>query len=93
LRPVEPPDGSAIPNPSIHPPIERFSMNARPFGIPLLVASLASATLAIAADPAPPTHFDPKGKPPSQFTIDVLNQARETLPFSDTRTSTRTSAA
>ncbi|HSO81675.1 alkyl/aryl-sulfatase [Thiocapsa sp.] len=59
-------------------------MNARPFGIPLLVASLASATLAIAADPAPPTHFDPKGKPPSQFTIDVLNQARETLPFSDT---------
>lgn len=26
-------------------------------------------------------HFDAKGKPPSQFTIDILNEARETLPF------------
>jgi len=31
------------------------------------------------------SHFDPKGQPPSQFTIDILNEARETLPFSDTR--------
>lgn len=30
-------------------------------------------------------HFDAKGQPPSQFTIDILNEARETLPFSDTR--------
>ena len=30
-------------------------------------------------------HFDPKGKPPSQHTIEILNLARETLPFSDTR--------
>jgi len=30
-------------------------------------------------------HFDPKGKPPSQHTIEILNQARETLPFDDTR--------
>jgi hypothetical protein len=29
---------------------------------------------------APPEHFDPKGKAPSQFTIEVQNEARETLP-------------
>jgi alkyl sulfatase BDS1-like metallo-beta-lactamase superfamily hydrolase len=31
------------------------------------------------------SHFDPKGKPPSQHTLEILNEARETLPFSDTR--------
>jgi len=30
-------------------------------------------------------HFDPKGKPPSEYTIAVIEQARKTLPFSDTR--------
>jgi alkyl sulfatase BDS1-like metallo-beta-lactamase superfamily hydrolase len=30
-------------------------------------------------------HFHPKGKAPSQFTLDVLKQAKTTLPFSDTR--------
>ncbi len=30
-------------------------------------------------------HFDPKGKPPSVHTLEVLKQARTTLPFSDTR--------
>ena len=35
--------------------------------------------------PPHPGHFDPKGKPPSQFTIEVLKQARASLPFSDTR--------
>ena len=30
-------------------------------------------------------HFHPKGKAPSKFTIDVLKQARETLPFLDER--------
>ncbi len=32
-----------------------------------------------------PAHFDPLGKPPSKYTIEVLDQARKTLPFSDTR--------
>ncbi|MBP6809087.1 MAG: MBL fold metallo-hydrolase, partial [Chromatiaceae bacterium] len=32
-----------------------------------------------------PGHFDPKGKAPSTFTIEVLKQARASLPFSDTR--------
>jgi alkyl sulfatase BDS1-like metallo-beta-lactamase superfamily hydrolase len=30
-------------------------------------------------------HFHPKGKPPSEYTVDVLKQAKETLPFDDTR--------
>ena len=29
-------------------------------------------------------HFHPKGKAPSRFTIEVLQQARATLPFADT---------
>ena len=32
-----------------------------------------------------PGHFHPKGKAPSKFTIDVLNQAKTGLPFADTR--------
>ncbi len=35
---------------------------------------------------APPAgHFHPKGKAPSRFTLDVLEQARGRLPFGDTR--------
>lgn len=30
-------------------------------------------------------HFHPKGKPPSKFTLQVIQKARETLPFSDRR--------
>src|SRR5271166_894154 len=30
-------------------------------------------------------HFHPKGKAPSKFTIDVLKQAHDSLPFADTR--------
>jgi alkyl sulfatase BDS1-like metallo-beta-lactamase superfamily hydrolase len=30
-------------------------------------------------------HFHPKGKAPSKFTLEVLKQAREGLPFADTR--------
>lgn len=33
----------------------------------------------------PPGHFDPKGKPPSAFTIAVLKKAKADLPFADTR--------
>jgi len=39
------------------------------------------------ADPALPAadHFHPKGKPPSEFTREVLRKARASLPFGDTR--------
>ncbi len=30
-------------------------------------------------------HFHPKGKAPSKFTLDVLKNAKTTLPFGDTR--------
>ena len=36
-----------------------------------------------AADPA--KHFDPKGKMPSKFTIELQNGLRKTLPFEDKR--------
>lgn len=32
-----------------------------------------------------PEHFDPKGKPPSKFTLEVLEQQKKTLPFADQR--------
>ena len=33
----------------------------------------------------PAGHFDPKGKAPSKYTLEVLRQARGTLPFADQR--------
>ena len=33
----------------------------------------------------PNEHFHPKGKPPSEHTLKVLNEARESMPFEDTR--------
>ena len=41
---------------------------------------------AIARESAPfKDHFHPKGKSPSQHTLDVLKKAKATLPFADTR--------
>lgn len=37
----------------------------------------------VTADPS--KHFDPKGKPPSTFTIELQNGLRESLPFEDKR--------
>ena len=33
----------------------------------------------------PNKHFHPKGKPPSEHTLKILNEARESMPFEDTR--------
>ncbi len=33
----------------------------------------------------PSVHFHPQGKPPSEHTLKILNEARETMPFDDTR--------
>jgi alkyl sulfatase BDS1-like metallo-beta-lactamase superfamily hydrolase len=32
---------------------------------------------------SPDTHFHPKGKPPSKFTVKVIKNARKTMPFAD----------
>ena len=37
------------------------------------------------AKPIHPGHFDPKGKPPSEFTMEVLRQSSKNLPFADKR--------
>jgi len=33
----------------------------------------------------PDEHFHPQGKPPSEHTLKILNEARESMPFADTR--------
>jgi len=48
-------------------------------------APLAFVPAGALAQSAPPGHHDPKGKPPSKFTLDVLERSRATLPFGDTR--------
>ncbi|MBP6583879.1 MAG: MBL fold metallo-hydrolase, partial [Chromatiaceae bacterium] len=45
----------------------------------------AGANTATTPAASHPGHFDPKGKAPSTFTIEILKQARASLPFSDTR--------
>jgi alkyl sulfatase BDS1-like metallo-beta-lactamase superfamily hydrolase len=52
--------------------------------IPTLALSLAHA--ASASDAAqPPAHFDPQGKPPSTFTLELRNGFKASLPFADKR--------
>jgi alkyl sulfatase BDS1-like metallo-beta-lactamase superfamily hydrolase len=53
------------------------------FATSALIGWLALGTATALA--AEPEHFDPKGKPPSAHTLQVLEQARKTLPFSDRR--------
>jgi alkyl sulfatase BDS1-like metallo-beta-lactamase superfamily hydrolase len=48
-----------------------------------VAASGGSSTLPYAE--SPDEHFHPKGKPPSEHTLKVIRQARERMPFDDTR--------
>jgi len=55
----------------------------RQSAITIFVAALAiTSTVGSAAEPG---HFHPKGKLPSEHTLKILEEARTTLPFSDTR--------
>ena len=45
-----------------------------------LAACSPSETPVVAED-----HFHPKGKPPSKYTIEIIEKARATMPFSDKR--------
>jgi alkyl sulfatase BDS1-like metallo-beta-lactamase superfamily hydrolase len=57
------------------------------------VTAIMSCTVAFAAGGGsgeieyadPNEHFHPQGKPPSEHTLEVLNKARESMPFDDTR--------
>ncbi len=57
----------------------------------LLVSVAGSANAAGAASGSLPyaessdQHFHPKGKPPSEHTLEVIRKARETMPFADKR--------
>ena len=69
-----------------------FSRSHSRIGALVLIASASLAAVpafaagggeVVAADPS--KHFDPKGKPPSKFSIELQNGLRATLPFQDKR--------
>ena len=47
------------------------------------ISHAAGGGAVLSADPS--KHFDPKGQPPSTFTVEMQNRMRQTLPFDDTR--------
>ena len=52
----------------------------------ILTLALSLAHAASASDAAqPPAHFDPLGKPPSTFTLELRNGFKASLPFADKR--------
>ena len=55
--------------------------------------ALDPGTAGAAAVAPPEGHFHPKGKPPSEYTREVLRKARGSLPFADTRDFDEQSAA
>jgi len=52
-------------------------------GLIIAGPALRAGGQTVAADPT--KHFDPKGKPPSKFTIELQDGLRKTLPFEDKR--------
>ena len=61
-------------------------------GLVASAASLITTTVLAAGGAAgdiekvdPNEHFHPKGKPPSEHTLRILDEARESMPFDDTR--------
>ncbi len=64
----------------------------KPLALAVLIAAFAVGIASCAGPGEAPSeateefgHFDPKGKPPSEFTKKVFEQARAALPFEDTR--------
>jgi len=56
----------------------------------LVALGVASIPLVVHADAATgagsaPVHFDPQGKPPSTFTLEIRDRLKAELPFSDKR--------
>ena len=60
-------------------------MIRRVFKLTLWLAAIALTTSLPANSQSDFGHFDPKGKPPSEHTLKVFSDARESLPFSDRR--------
>jgi linear primary-alkylsulfatase len=64
--------------------LPRWSGKSRSGALALAAVAMMSAPQAFAASDAI-EHFDPKGKPPSEATIKIQNEARAALPFQDER--------
>ncbi len=58
-------------------------MNIKKIGQCLSVAAFAIVACSPGNSQSDFGHFHPKGKPPSEYTLAVFDEARETLPFSD----------
>ncbi len=58
-------------------------MNIKKIGLFLSVAAFAIVACSPGNSQSDFGHFHPKGKPPSEYTLAVFDEARETLPFSD----------
>ena len=53
---------------------------------PAAISVLAAGYLAVTATAAPAQeHFDPKGKPPSAYTVKMFEELRQSLPFDHKR--------
>jgi alkyl sulfatase BDS1-like metallo-beta-lactamase superfamily hydrolase len=60
-----------------------IALVAAPFGFPSGTSHAAGGGSVVTADPT--RHFDPKGKMPSNFTIELQKGLRKSLPFEDKR--------
>ncbi len=49
----------------------------------LAVATLTTVACSLTSSQSDFGHFHPKGKPPSEYTLAIFDEARETLLFSD----------
>ena len=53
------------------------------FSLPVFLYAAGGGSSTLPYAESPDKHFHPKGKPPSEHTLRVIREARETMPFSD----------
>jgi alkyl sulfatase BDS1-like metallo-beta-lactamase superfamily hydrolase len=71
---------------SIRIPIARIPIVlALAVALPGAASAAAGGSGALPYAESPDEHFHPKGKPPSKHTLEVIEKARETMPFADRR--------
>ena len=65
----------------------KVAFSAAALCIPLAFSVGAAVAQAPGVQPSPASigHFDPQGKPPSTFTLEIRNRFKAELPFSDKR--------
>ncbi len=73
----------------VYPALSSIALLVISLALTVLVAGSANAAGATSGSlpyaESPDKHFDPKGKPPSEHTLEIIRKARETMPFADKR--------